>query len=52
VHTNLERFFQLFLVQVRAALFAADKNILSPDDALRVAYRLDLSFLFPKPGHM
>jgi hypothetical protein len=37
---------------VRAALFAAHKDILSPDDALFVAHRLDLAFLFAKPGHI
>ncbi len=52
VHANLLRLFQFFLVEVLAALFAAHKDILSPDDALRVAHRLDLAFLFAKPGHI
>src|SRR5258708_29596676 len=52
VHANLERLFQLFLIEVLAAFFAAHKDILSPDDALRVAHRLDLAFLFTKPGHI
>src|SRR5712672_1285401 len=52
VHANLERLFQFLLVEVLAALFAAHKDILSPDDALRVAHRLDLAFLFTKPGHI
>ena len=52
VHAHLERLFQFFLVKVLAALFAAHKDILSPDDALRVAHRLDLAFLFAKPGHI
>src|SRR6266404_714952 len=32
VHTNLERLFQFLLVEVLAALFAAHKDIFSPDD--------------------
>src|SRR5258706_6609760 len=52
VHANLERLFQFLLVEVLAAFFAAHKDIFSPDDALRVAHRLDLAFLFAKPGHI
>ena len=50
VDANLERLFQLFLVEVLAALFAAHKDILSPDDAVLVADRLDLAFLFTNQG--
>jgi hypothetical protein len=51
MNANLERLFQLFLVKVRAALIAPYENILSADDAILFAYRLDLAFLFAKPGH-
>src|SRR5260221_4581953 len=52
VHANLERLFQFLLVEVLAAFFAAHQDIFSPDDALRVAHRLDLTFLFTKPVHI
>src|SRR5216684_4935931 len=52
VRANLKRVFQLLFVQMRAALVATHKNIFSADDALFIAHRLDLAFLFPKPGHM
>src|SRR2546423_9694546 len=50
MHANLQRLFQLFLVKMRAAFIAPDENILSADDAILFAYRLDLAFLFAEPG--
>ena len=46
VHANLERLFQFLLVEMLAAFFTAHKDILCADDALGVAHRLDLAFLF------
>src|SRR5436190_3684851 len=51
VVTDLQVFFQLALVEMLAAFFAADEDILSADDALRLAHRLDLSFFLTKPRH-
>jgi hypothetical protein len=51
MNANLQRLFQLFLVKVRAAFIAPHENVLSADDAILFAYRLDLAFLFAKPGH-
>ena len=51
MNANLQRLFQLFLIKVRAAFIAPDENVLSADDAIFLAYRLDLAFLFAKPGH-
>ena len=36
---------------MRAAFIAAHKDILSADDAVFFANRLDLSFFLSKPGH-
>src|ERR1043166_4508485 len=51
MHADLLRFFQLFFVKMLAALFATHKDILSTDDAILIAHRLDLAFLLTKPGH-
>ena len=51
VMADLKVFFQLAFVKMLAALFATDEDILSADDAILLAYRLDLAFLFAKPGH-
>ena len=51
MNADLLGFFQLFLVKMRGALFAADKDILSAHDAIFIAHRLDLAFLLAKPGH-
>ena len=51
MNANLQRLFQLFLVEVRTAFIAPDENVLSADDAILFAYRFDLAFLFAKPGH-
>src|SRR5438067_10165365 len=39
MNANLERLFQLFLVEMRAAFVAPDEDILSADDAILFAYR-------------
>ena len=51
VNADLQVVFQLALVEMLAALFAAHEDILSPDDAVGLAHRLDLAFLLTKPGH-
>ena len=52
VHAHLEIVFQLALIEMRTAFVATDKDIFGANDALRVANRFDLAFLFTKPGHM
>src|SRR5688572_11799981 len=51
VMTDLQVLIQILLVKMLAALVTADEDILSPNDALRVANRLDLAFFLTKPRH-
>src|SRR5947207_15326399 len=51
MQANLYVVFEFALVEVRGTLFAADKDIFGADDAIFVADRFNLAFLFPKPGH-
>src|SRR5687768_7189011 len=48
---DLQVFIQVLLVEMLAALVTADEDILSTNDAFRVANRLDLAFFLTKPGH-
>ena len=51
VNADLQVLFQLALVEMLAAFFASHENIFRANDAIGVADRLDLAFLFTKPGH-
>jgi hypothetical protein len=51
VNANLKVFLQLALVKVLFASLAPDENILSAYHAILFLDRLDLAFLFTKPGH-
>jgi hypothetical protein len=49
--TDLQVLFQLAFVEVFAAFFAAHEDVLSADDAVLFANRLDFAFFLSKPGH-
>ena len=51
VNADLKILFQFLLIQMRAAFIAPHKDIFGAHDAILVAYRLDLAFLFSEPGH-
>ena len=51
VNADLKIIFELTLIEMLAAFVAPHEDIFGAHDAILVAYRLDLAFLFTKPGH-
>ena len=51
VNADLKILFKFLLIEVRRAFVTPHKDIFGAHDAIFVAYRLDLTFLFAEPGH-
>ena len=51
MHTHLELVYQFALVEMRAALIAANKDVLGAHHAFGGRHGLDLLLFFAKPGH-